>query len=152
MAVGPGEDEAWVQPSTAHGVIAGAIGAAHHDGQLGHSGIGHGLDHLGAVLDHPLSLRLGADHEPGGVVQKQQRRTALVAQLDELRGLARALGRDRSVVADQATGMAANVQVAANRLGVELAFEGQEIRAVGDAGDDFLHVIGFLRVVGDQSQ
>ncbi len=56
------------------------------------------------MLDHALLLRFGADHEPGGVVEKQQRRPALVAQLNELRSLARTLGRDRTVVADESAG------------------------------------------------
>jgi hypothetical protein len=48
---GPGEDEARVEAAPAHAVVAGAEGAAEHHGELGHARIGHGLDHLRAVLD-----------------------------------------------------------------------------------------------------
>ncbi len=69
--------------------------------------------------------------KPSGVVQKQQRRAALVAQLDKLRGLARALGRDGAVVADHADGAALDMQVAADGVGIELALEFKELGTVG---------------------
>ncbi|CAB5617645.1 Uncharacterised protein [Pseudomonas aeruginosa] len=144
--VRPGEDEARVEAASAHRVVAGAVGAADHQGQLGHAGVGHRLDHLRAVLDHALALRLGADHEAGGVVQEQQRRVALFAELDELRRLGRALRGDRSVVADQAAGVALDAQVAADGLAVELVLEVEELGAVGDARDDLADVVGLLRV------
>ena len=43
-------------------------------------------------------------------MQEQQRRVALFAELDELRRLGRALRGDRSVVADQAAGVALDAQ------------------------------------------
>ncbi|MCY1427389.1 hypothetical protein D9M71_432350 [compost metagenome] len=85
-------------------------------------------------------------------MEKQQRRLALVAQLDELRGLARALGRDRAVVADEATGASLNFQVTADGLLIELALELEKVRGVGKPGDDFAHVVGFFRVIRDQSE
>ena len=151
-AVGPGEDKAWVQAASAHRIIAGAVGAADDDGEFRHAGVGHRLNHLCAVLDHPLLFGLGADHETGGVVQEQQRRAALVTQLDKLRGLACALRRDRAVVADHADGAPLDMQVAADGVGVELALEFQEVRAVCQARQDLADVVGFFRVVGDQSQ
>jgi hypothetical protein len=54
---------------------------------LRHARVGHRLDHLAAVLDGAGLLGRLADHVAGGVLQEDQRRAALVAQLDELRGL-----------------------------------------------------------------
>src|SRR5471030_487367 len=122
-AVGPGEDETRIEATAAHRVVAGTVGATDDDGQFRYSGIGHRLNHLCAVLDHPLLFRFGADHKPRGVVEKQQRRLALVAELNELRRFARTLGRDRTVVTDKAAGAALNVQVAANSLLIELSLE-----------------------------
>ena len=151
-AVGPGEDKARVQAAAAHGVVAGTVGTPDHDGEFRHAGIGHRLDHLRAVLDHPLLFRLGAHHEAGGVVQKQQRRAALVAQLDKLRGLARALWGDGAVIADHSHGAPLDMQMGADGVGVELALEFQQVGTVGQARQDFAHVIGLFRVIGDQPQ
>jgi hypothetical protein len=114
---GPGEDEARVEAAPAHAVVAGAEGAAEHHGELGHARIGHGLDHLGAVLDGAGALRRRADHVAGGVLQEDQRRAALVAELDELRGLGRAGGLDRAVVAEDADGVAVQAGMAADVSG-----------------------------------
>jgi len=54
--VGPGEDEARIVGTAAHTVIAGAEAAADHDGDLRYGGVGHGLDHLGAMLDDAATL------------------------------------------------------------------------------------------------
>ncbi len=71
LGVGPGEDEARVQAAAAHGVVAGAVGAAHENGNFRYPGVGHRLDHFRTVLDDPVLLRVRADHETGGVVEKQ---------------------------------------------------------------------------------
>src|SRR5690606_31051895 len=151
-AVGPGADEARVQTTAAHGVVAGAVGAADDDGQLGYRAVGHGLDQLGAVLDHAVLFRLGADHEAGGVVEEQDRRVALLAQLDELRCLGRAARGDRTVVADEAAGLTFDVQVAAHGLAVELVLEVEELGAIGDAGDDLANVVGLLGVCRNDTE
>src|SRR5690606_5228298 len=152
VAVGPGEDEAWVEAAAAHGVVASAVGAADDDGELGHGGVGHGLQHLRAVLDHAVLFRLGADHEAGGVVEEQDRRVALVAQLDELGGLGGATRGDRAVVADKTARLAFDAQVAADGLAVKLVLEVEELGAGGDAGDDLAHVVRLLGVVGHDAQ
>src|SRR5690606_12171618 len=151
-AVGPGEDEARVQTTAAHGIVAGAVGATDDDGQLRHGAVGDGLDQLGTVLDHAVLLGLGADHETGGVVEEQDRRVALLAQLDELSRLGRATRGDRAVVADEAAGLAFDVQVAADGLAVELVLEVEELGAVGDAGNDLAYVVGFLGVCRNDAE
>src|SRR5205823_2633670 len=81
-AVGPGKDEARIVGAAAHAVVAGTEAAADHDGDLRHRGVGDGLDHLGAVLDDAAALGLGADHVAGGVLQIDDRRALLAAELD----------------------------------------------------------------------
>ncbi|MNL31724.1 hypothetical protein D3C87_1535310 [compost metagenome] len=104
------------------------------------------------MLDYTLLLRFGADHEPGGVMKKQQRRLALIAQLNELRRLARTLGRDRAVVADEAAGATLDFQLPADGLLIELGLEFEEVRTVGDAGDDFAYVVRFFRIIRNEPQ
>ena len=142
--VGPGEDEARIVGAAAHAVVAGAEAAADHDGDLRHRGVGHRLDHLGAVLDDAAALGLGADHVAGGVLQVDDRRALLAAELDELRGLDRALGGDRPVVADEGHRLALDLGPAADRLLVVEALELEEVRAVDQAGDHLAHVVGIL--------
>src|SRR6266545_3929767 len=132
--VGPGEDEARVVGAAAHAVVAGTEAAADHDGDLRHRGVGHRLDHLGAVLDDAAALGLGADHVARGVLQVDDGRALLAAELNELRGLDRALGGDRPVVADEGHRLALDLGPAADRLLVVEALELEEVRAVDQAG------------------
>src|SRR5579883_1976637 len=122
-AVGPREDEARIVGPTAHAIVARAEAADDHDGDLRDRGVGHRLDHLGAVLDDAAALGLGADHVTGGVLQIDDRRALLAAELDELRRLHRSLGGDRAVVADDANGLALDLGPAADRLLVVQALE-----------------------------
>ncbi|MNN31227.1 hypothetical protein D3C81_1449070 [compost metagenome] len=108
-AVRPGEDEAWIESASAHRIVAGTVGTADDHRQFRHPCIGYRLNQFRAVFDHALLLGFGADHETGGVVKEQQRRLALIAQLNELRRFARAVGCDRAVVADEPAGAALNL-------------------------------------------
>jgi hypothetical protein len=63
------------------------------------------VHHLGAVLGDAAVLVLAADHEAGDVLQEQQRDLALAAQLDEVRGLERALENRTPLLATMPTGM-----------------------------------------------
>ncbi|MCY1510754.1 hypothetical protein D9M68_451420 [compost metagenome] len=85
-------------------------------------------------------------------MEEQDRRVALLAQLDELRGLGCALRGDRAVVADETAGLAFDLQVAADGLAVEFVLEVEELRAVGDAGDDLAHVVGLLGIGRHQAE
>ncbi|MNG09472.1 hypothetical protein D3C84_928910 [compost metagenome] len=85
-------------------------------------------------------------------MKEQQRRLALIAELDELRGFTRPFGGDRAVIANESAGAPLNVQMAANGLLIELTLELKEVRAVGNPRNDFAHVVGLFRIVRDQSQ
>lgn len=50
----------------AHAVVAGAVGAAHDDGDLGDVGARHRRHHLGPVLGNPSRFILPAHHEAWG--------------------------------------------------------------------------------------
>lgn len=80
-------------------VVAGAEAAAHSDGNLRHTGIGHRLNHLRAVLDAAALLRLAANHVTGGVHQVDNGNADLATQLDKLAGLDLSVHRDGAVVA-----------------------------------------------------
>ena len=149
---GPGKNKARIKPAPAHAVVARAKRAAQHKGELGHPGVGHGLDHFGAVFDGPGALGHRAHHIAGGVLQKDQGRAALVAQLDELRRLGRTCGLDRAVVAQNAHQLTVHAGVAAQHLGGVTGFELQKVRGVHQPRDNFAHVVGLALVGGDYAQ
>ena len=105
--VGPREHEAGVVGPARHAVVAGAVGGPDHQREVGHRRVRHGVDQLRAVLDDPALLVARADHEPGDVLDEQQRDVAPVAQLDELRALLGLLGEEDAVVGDDADRVAA---------------------------------------------
>ncbi|MDT4842131.1 hypothetical protein FQZ97_760200 [compost metagenome] len=107
---------------------------------LRHVGIGHRLDHLGAVLDDAGLLVRAAHHVARDVLQVDDGRARLAAGLDEVRGLGGAVGIDRAVVGDDAHRVAFQADVAADGGAAVVLAEGQELRAVGDARDDLAHV------------
>ena len=55
-------------------------------------------------LAMPAGLVLAADHEPGDVLQEDERDPALAGELDEVRALERRLGEEDAVVGEDATG------------------------------------------------
>ena len=75
--VGPHPQEARGIAAAAHAVVAGAEGAADHDGEFGDVGGGDGGDDLGAVLGDAACFVFLADHEAGDVLQEDERNAAL---------------------------------------------------------------------------
>src|SRR4051812_40361973 len=88
----PGPQEARVECTPAHAVVARAERAAEDHRELGHLRARHGGDHLRPVPRDALVLVFLPDHEAGDVLQEQQRNAALRAQLDEMRALERRFG------------------------------------------------------------
>jgi len=97
------------------------------EGDPRHVRVGDRLDHLRAVLDDAAGLGLGADDETGGVVQIDQRRVRLIAQLHELCCLGGAIRRNRPVGADHAAGMPHDRGMAADRLLIIFRLEFKKI-------------------------
>ncbi len=79
--------------------------------------VGHGVDHLRAVLDDAALLVVLADHVAGGVLQEQQRDVDLVGELDELRGLVALLVEEDAVVGEDADRVAAQLAPAGDETG-----------------------------------
>ena len=92
----------WLIGSTAHAVVAGTIRCAHDDRDGRNDAVRDGVDEVRTVLDDALLLVLLADHEAGDVLQEHERRVLLIAQLDELCALVGGLGKDHSVVGENA--------------------------------------------------
>jgi hypothetical protein len=73
---------------------------------------------LAPAFDDALLLVLRApDHEAGDVLQEEQRGSALVAELDELRALVGRVGEEDAVVGQDADGVAVQVRPAADQRG-----------------------------------
>ena len=97
----------------------------------------------------PRALVLAADHEAGDVLQEDQRRAVLVAQLDEMRALQRGVVEEHAVVGEDADLVAPDVGEAADQRRAVVGLVLVEAAAVDDAGDDLAHVELLLDVVGD---
>ena len=70
------------------------------------------------------------------------------AKLDEMRALQRRFRKQDSIVGKNADRIAENMRKAANKRGSVQRLELIEDAAIGDAGNDFAHVIGFARIGG----
>src|SRR5664280_369871 len=123
---GPGDDQIGLVRTAAHHVVAGAVGLAEHDGDLGDGRVRRGIEHLGSVADDPGLLDLGADHEAGHVHQVDEGDSVGVAEVDEPRRLIGGI-----VVED-----------AAQLLGLVGHDPGRPAAEAGQAGDDRLGELG----------
>lgn len=62
--------EAGVVSAAAHSVVASAVRCAEDRCDLGHVGVGHSGDHLGAVFSDALGFDLLANHEASDILQE----------------------------------------------------------------------------------
>src|SRR6202000_2998982 len=95
-------EKAWTVGTTAHTVVAGAIGAADHDGEFRNASGRNRRHQLGAIARDATSLVFLADHEAGDVLQEHQRDVSLTTQLDEVSALQRTLTEQDAVIGDDA--------------------------------------------------
>ena len=152
FGVGPGETKAWFKAASAHAVIARTKRGAAVNRDLRHRGIGHGLNHLGAVLDD-ARLFIGAPyHEAGGVVEVNDGRLALATGLYEVRGFGGTSRVYGPVVGDDAHRKAFNFDVAAHRGAAVVFTKRQKIRIIGQTGNHFAHIYRALGVHGHDAQ
>ena len=95
----------------------------------------------------PACFGLAADHVAGRILQIDDRHVGLAAELDELRRLARPVGIDRSVVADQPDRVPLDFGLAADGVRTIAGLEIEIVGIVDDTGDDLAHIVG-LAVIG----
>src|SRR5581483_9104484 len=96
-----------------HAVVPRAEGAADDHGELRHHAARDRHDHLRAVLRDAAALVLLADHESGDVLEEHEWHAALIAELDEMRGLERGFAEEHAVVRDDADAEAFDAREAA---------------------------------------
>ena len=142
----PGEHQPRVVGPPGHAVVARAERARHVDREVRHRAVGDGVDHLGAVLDDPALLVLGADHVAGGVLQEDQRGVGLVGQQDELGGLLGLLAEQHAaVVGEHADRIAVQPGPAGDQRRAVARLVLVELGAVDGAGQ---HLAGVERHLG----
>ena len=127
--------------ASAHPVVAGAEAAADHDRELRDFGAGDRHDELGAVFGDAAVFVLLADHEAGDVLQEEQRRAALRAELDEVRAFERALAEENAVVGEDADRMPLDARESADERRAVARFELVELRRVDEPRDDLADVV-----------
>lgn len=87
LGSGPGVVGVTAQVLRAHHVIGAAISLARDDGDLGHGGLGIGIEQLGTVGDDAIVLLGGAGQEAGHVDQGDQGNVEGITKTDETPGL-----------------------------------------------------------------
>ena len=138
-----------------HHVVGAAVGLAGDHGQLGHGGLGVGVQQLGPVADDAAPLLAGAGHEPGHVDEADDGDVEGVAEAHEAGALDRGVdvqdpGQVQRLVADDPHRPAVEPgQADHHRLGVGLE-DLQELAVVDHPGDHLADVVRLVGVVGDQ--
>ena len=141
-----------IEGAAAHTVVARAIAAADDHRELRHRRIGHGIDHLGAMLDDTLLFIATAHHESGDVLQVDQRRAGLVTELDELRCLQRGIREEHAIVAEDADREAVDMRVAGDQRRAIVALELLEARAIYKPRNHLTDLEWLARVGGYDAQ
>ena len=140
LGAGPAEQKTRRIATAAHTVVARAKTGAALDGDLRHGGIGHGLNHLAAVLDHSGLLTVLAHHIARGVLQIDDGVTQLAHPLNEVRRLVGTGDINGAVVRDQAHGMAVDMRLRTQRGRAIAGLEWQQCRPVHQSRHDFTHI------------
>src|SRR5688572_4484104 len=138
--VGPGPEEARAEGAAAHAVVPGAEGSSEDHRELRHARARDRGHHLRAVLGDAAALVLAPHHEAGDVLQEDERRAALGAELDEVRALERRLREEDPVVGDDPHRVAVQASEAGDERGAVERLELVELGGVDQAGDHFANV------------
>ena len=141
--VRPDEEEARAEGAPAHAVVARAETAADQHRQLRYRRRRHRRHHLGAVLGDAAGLVLPADHEPGDVLQENQRNAPLCAEFDEMRALECRFREQDAIVGDDADRITVEPGEAADQRDAVERLELVELAAIDQARDHLSHIIGF---------
>src|SRR5581483_3608367 len=98
------------------------------------------------IFRDAAALVLLSDHEAGDVLQEDQRNTALIAELDEMRRLQRGLREEHAVVREDAHLVSEDPREAGHDRRRVALLELLELRAVDDARDDFADVVRLAEI------
>ena len=131
-----------------------AVALAEGNGHFRDRGLAVGIEEFRAVGDDGAVLLLRAAEEAGDVHEGHQRDVEGVAEADETRGLAAGVdvehaGEHLGLVRHDADAAAVHVGEADDDVLGELGMDLEEVTVVDDALDDLVHVVGLVRVVGD---
>ena len=142
----PGDDQVGLVGAAAHHVVAGAVGLAQHDRDLGDGRVGGRVQQLGAVADDPRLLGPRPDHEPGHVHQVDERDPEGVAEVDEPRRLVgRVVVEDPAqlagLVGDDPGRAAAEASQAGDHRPAPPGLEVEPLPVVDDPADHLIHVV-----------
>src|SRR5690554_4487991 len=138
--VRPHPEEIRAVGTAAHAVVASAEGATDQYGDLRYVGTGYGHDHFGAMLGNAFGFVFLANHEPGDILQEQQRDVALAAQFNEVGAFLGGFAEQDAVVGDDAHRVAVDMGKAGDQGLAVIAFEFVKLGTVDGAGDDVTHV------------
>ena len=107
----------------AHAIIPRAETPADDHRQLGHPGIGDGVNHLRAIFGDAALLIFLAHHKAGDILQKQQRNIPGGAQFDKVRPLERALAEQHAIVGDDPHRIAFDARKSGNQRRAVICLE-----------------------------
>ena len=128
--------------SPAHSVIARAEAAADDDRELGHARAGDRGHHFRAVLGDAAGFIFAAHHEPGDVLQENERHVTLAAELDEVRAFECRFREQNAVAGDDPDELPFDARVAAHQRLAVARPEFVELAGVDDARNDLANVEG----------
>ncbi len=138
-----------------HHVIGAAERLAGDDGDQRHGGLAIGEQQLGAVLDQPAIFLRCAGQEAGDVDKGHDRNLERITEPHETGRLARGVGVEHAgqhhgLVGDETDGAALHAAEAGDDVAGEALLDLEEITLVSDFADQFLHVVGLVRIVGNE--
>ncbi len=155
LRVGPGQVHVAAQVLGGHHVVGAAVGLARDHGDLGHGGLGIRVQQLGAVLDDAAVLLAGAGHEAGHVHVGHDGDVEGIAEAHEARGLdagldVQAARQHQRLVRHDAHHLPVHAAEADDDVARVVGLQLEEVAVVHRLGDQLLHVVGLVGVLGHQ--
>ena len=109
------------------------------------------MHHLRAVFRDAAALVLAADHEPGDVLQKDERNPSQIAELDEMSRLERRFGKQDAIVGDDADKKSVQACEPGDERRRVPFLEFVEPGAVDHPSDDLAHLVRLPPVGADDA-
>src|SRR5215472_8358971 len=138
-----------------HHVVGAAERLARDHGDERHRGLRIGEEQLRAVLDERAIFLVGAGQESRHVDEGHDRNAERVAEAHEARGLARGIDVEHArehhgLICDEAHAAPSEAAEAGDDVLGERLLQLEEVAFVRDLEDQFLDVVGLVRIVGDE--